>query len=186
MSGARALTVFVCGPLTEALNGQELDEELRGLLELIHETLERGRMTVLSAHRDERWGEDEPSPEVIAERDLEWMQACDATVMVLATPSRPIWRTDGTFVELGWATALGKPVVVIGDLGAYRSALVRGLPSVSSGIRILPSQDVCAHPEVLLPILGQAVSAPCITSVAGRPEVVSGPAVEPFPTGLPA
>lgn len=185
MGGARALTVFVCGPLTEALNGQELDEELRGLLELIHETLARDRMRVLSAHRDERWGQDEPSPEVVAERDLEWMRACDAAVMVLGTPSRPVWRTDGTFVELGWATALRKPVVVIGDLGAYRSALVRGLSSVSSSIRILPPHELRACPKVLLPILGQAVSAPWTTSVAGRPGFVSGPTVEPSPTGLP-
>lgn len=159
MDGASALKVFVCGPLTEALNGQELDKGLRGFLELVHETLERVGMKVFSAHRDEGWGEDEPPPEIVAKRDSAWMRDCDASVMILGTPSRPTWRTDGTFVELGWATALEKPVVVVGDLGAYRSALVRGLPSALGGIRTLPPDEVQACPEVLVRVLGETLPA---------------------------
>jgi hypothetical protein len=153
MNGASALKVFVCGPLTEALNGQELDKGLRGFLQLIHETLERVGMKVFSAHREEGWGQVEPLPDVVAKRDSAWMRDCDVSVMILATPARPRWRTDGTFVELGWATAMEKPVVVVGDLGAYRSALVRGLPSALGGIRTLPPEEVQARPEVLVRLL---------------------------------
>jgi nucleoside 2-deoxyribosyltransferase len=159
MDGASALKVFVCGPLTEAVDGQGLDKGLRGFLELVHDTLERVGMEVFSAHREEGWGEDEPSPDVVAKRDSAWMRHCDATVMILGIPSRPMWRTDGTFVELGWATAMGKPIVVVGDLGAYRSALVRGLAGALGGIRTLPPEHVLASPEVLVRALREALPA---------------------------
>jgi nucleoside 2-deoxyribosyltransferase len=165
MKGASALKVFVCGPITEAMNGQELDNGLRGFLELVHETLEQVGMRVLSAHRAEGWGQDEPPADVVAKRDSAWMRDCDASVMVLGTPSRPTWRTDGTFVELGWATALEKPVVVVGDLGAYRSTLVRGLSDALGGIRTLPPEEVQACPELLVRALREA--APAVRSSGG-------------------
>lgn len=158
MNAGPALMVFVCGPLTEAKNGQGLDEGLRGFLELVHETLEQDGVQISSAHREERWGQDEPSPDVVAKRDLEWMHACDAAVMVLGTPLQPMWRTDGTFVELGWAITLKRPVVVIGDLDAYPSHLVRGLPSLSHGIRTLAPHGVEADPAILLRTLKAALA----------------------------
>jgi nucleoside 2-deoxyribosyltransferase len=178
MNGAPALMVFVCGPFTEAMNGQDLDEGLRGFLELVHETLDHDGMQVSSAHRDERWGRDEPSPDIVAKRDLAWMQACNATVMVLGTPSRPMWRTDGTFVELGWAITLKRPVVVIGDLDAYRSALVRGLPGLSHGIRTLAPDEVQADPASLLRTLKEALAEPSTPLAAKGPDAVSGLTLE--------
>jgi nucleoside 2-deoxyribosyltransferase len=167
MDGASALTVFVCGPITEAKDGQGLDLGLRGFLELIHEVLQQDGMQVRSAHRDERWGRDEPPPDLVAKRDLGWMQECAATVVVLGTPSRPTWRTDGTFVELGWATALKRTVVVVGDLDAYRSPLVRGLPSVLGGIRTLAPNEVQANPAILLSTLRAALAERPTTVAAG-------------------
>jgi nucleoside 2-deoxyribosyltransferase len=158
----RKPTVFVCGPITYALEGPEGQSRLHGdlaaFLDLIHETIERNRLTVASAHREELAGPHELTPEVIAKRDLDWMKDCVAAVIVLGTPSRPSWRTDGTFIELGWAAMLDKPVVLVGDLEAYPSALVRGLPSVlRSSVTVMPKR-LEAQPELLLDALGQVTA----------------------------
>jgi nucleoside 2-deoxyribosyltransferase len=183
MDGASALTVFVCGPFTEAMNGKGLDQGLRRFLELVHETLQGGGFEVTSAHRYERWGQDDPPPALIAKRDLEWMRECATSVMVLGTPSQPTWRTDGTFVELGWATALKRPIVVVGNLDAYRSPLVRGLPSVLGGMRTLAPNDVQADPAILLRALKEVLAEPSATPAAKRPEADGELSLAPSMTG---
>jgi len=175
--------VFVCGPITEARNGQGLDEGLRSFLELVHQLLERAGIEVVSAHRDERWGHDEPPPEIIAKRDFAWMKACSAAVMVLGTPAQPVWRTDGTFMELGWATSVDKPVVLIGDLDSYRSPLVRGLPSLSGRIRILTPQEVQVRPEVVLGALSQSMSTSSAVLASNPLQGTGRPAFEPTRAG---
>lgn len=162
MDVERKPTVFVCGPFTNALEGPEEQPRLHGdlaaFLDLIHETIEQKRLKVASAHREELAGPHELTPEVIAKRDLDWMKDCTAAVIVLGTPSRPFWRTDGTFIELGWAAVLDKPVVLVGDLEAYPSALVRGLPSVLRNSVTVTPKRLAAQPELLLHALGQVAT----------------------------
>jgi hypothetical protein len=158
----RKQVVFVCGPFTNALEPgphgehQKLDEELNAFLGLIHRTIEEHRLTVASAHREELaephqlTRPEELTPEVIAKRDLTWMQHCDAAVVVLSTPSRSCWRTDGTFIELGWATAFRKSVVLVADLDAYPSALVRGLPSLLCDPPVLAPERLQERPARLI------------------------------------
>jgi hypothetical protein len=150
--------VFVCGPIAQAVDAPGMDEGSRRFLEVVHETLEKGGLRVWSAHRELRWGQIEPSPAYVAKQDLALMRACDATVIVLGTPSQARWRTEGTFIELGWAIAMQRPLVVVGDLDAYPSTLVRGLPSLSSGIRILTPNEVQADRTALLRFLKEALA----------------------------
>jgi nucleoside 2-deoxyribosyltransferase len=148
--------VFVCGPITHALTGARLDEELVRFLGLIHDTLEDGGVSVDSAHRVEGWGlrSNDLPPTSIVERDFAWAKASDAVVAVLELPNqRRPWRTDGTFVELGWASALNKPVIVLSRMDTNQSSLVRGLPSVFKQIQTLSPEDVSKQPESLLELL---------------------------------
>jgi nucleoside 2-deoxyribosyltransferase len=166
----RKPTVFVCGPFTNALEAglpeehPRLDEDLAAFLNLIHETIERHQLTVASAHREELAGPhqltrpQELTPEVIAKRDRAWMQHCDAAVIVLGTPSRSCWRTDGTFIELGWASAFGRPVVLVGDLDAYPSALVRGVPSLLPNSLVLAPERLQERPALLIDALDRVAN----------------------------
>jgi nucleoside 2-deoxyribosyltransferase len=166
----RKPTVFVCGPFTDALEEgpreeqPRLDEDLAAFLDLIHGTIEECQLKVASAHREELAGPHqltrprELTPEVIAKRDLGWMRDCDAAVFVLGTPSQPCWRTDGTFIELGWATVLEKPVVLVGDLDAYPSDLVRGMPDVLRSPMILAPKHLQERPATLLDALGRVAA----------------------------
>lgn len=149
MTGVIAPIVFVCGPLTAATKGQKVDPKVRRFLELIYRALDEAEMQVRAAHPEEGWGQDEPAPDVVAKRDWDWMSTCQATVIVLGTPEQPVWRTDGTFIELGWATALDKPRVLVGDPQAYRSPLVRGVPSLPGSLRVLRPAEVQASPASL-------------------------------------
>jgi nucleoside 2-deoxyribosyltransferase len=168
VTAERMPTVFVCGPLTDALEGDPeeqpaLNEELGAFLDLIRETLERNGLRVVSAHRAELTGTrklatPELPPEVIAKRDLNWMTGCAAAVIVLGTPSQPFWRTDGTFIELGLAAGLDKPVVLVADLEAYPSALVRGVPSVLASTQTLAPKRLQERPVMLLRALGQVAA----------------------------
>jgi nucleoside 2-deoxyribosyltransferase len=190
----RTPTVFVCGPLTNALEEgppeeqPRLDEDLAGFLDLIHGTIEQGRLQVASAHREELSGPHqltrprELTPGVIAKRDLGWMNDCDAAVFVLGTPSQPCWRTDGTFIELGWATMLRKPVVLVGDLDAYSSDLVRGMPDLLQGPPILAPERLQERPALLLAALGRVapdLALPAEEALPGEQGGAMGPVGQP-------
>jgi nucleoside 2-deoxyribosyltransferase len=87
---------------------------------------------VFSAHECERYGEDSHcfSPADVTARDLAWAKACDIYVGILPLDDHgQPYRSDGTHIEIGWATALGKKVVLLLDDSATRpySHLVLGL-----------------------------------------------------------
>lgn len=78
------------------------------------------------------------NPHSIAQRDFEWMKNCDVFVAFLvADEVEKITRTDGTHVEIGWATSLSKRTLLVVDGGPLKTAsdLLRGLlnwPNVSA------------------------------------------------------
>ncbi|HEY8987315.1 MAG TPA: nucleoside 2-deoxyribosyltransferase [Streptomyces sp.] len=91
---------------------------------------------VFSAHVVEKFGEETASftPEQVSVRDFRWMKKCDVFVPVLPVQQEDglLRRTDGTHIELGWATALGRPVVLITKQPVVESAshLLKGLHRV--------------------------------------------------------
>jgi nucleoside 2-deoxyribosyltransferase len=176
-------TVFVCGPFTEAMNGDGLDHGLRDFLEMIHKTLLAEDMRIFSAHKHERWGGKVPPHNKVAKRDFKWMKTCDATVIVLGSPWQSSWRTDGTFIELGWATWREIPVVVVGDLDAYRSPLVRGLPGALANVHTLTPVEVLADPAILVRTLQQALRPRSTMPVAEQTQPGDAFSPEPPATG---
>jgi nucleoside 2-deoxyribosyltransferase len=67
-------------------------------------------------------GDDGPDDRHIHGRDMEWLLACDWVVAEVSTPSL------GVGYELGWATALEKPVLCL-----YRPAGGRHLSAMIAG-----------------------------------------------------
>lgn len=159
-TGFPAPLVSVCGPLTSAFTGGAGDGDLRGFLELVHDTLEDAGLAVASAHRAERWGActDDLTSLAVARRDIDWVRACRAVVAVLGVPGRTSsYRTDGTFIELGWALAWRKHLVLVGDLSAYPSLLVQGVPDIAASSVVLSPEEVASDPDSLLVALEPAL-----------------------------
>jgi nucleoside 2-deoxyribosyltransferase len=137
--------VFLCGPISNALKNGQFDPNLRRLLESIEQHLQQSGFMVLSAHRQERYGEKIPElPDEVFRRDWHLAQLASAIVAVLPSDrDGSLFRTDGTFMELGWAIALGKPLFIVTDTSATkRSYLFDGLLRASAQARLIEIEDV--------------------------------------------
>ncbi|MFE2442730.1 nucleoside 2-deoxyribosyltransferase [Streptomyces melanosporofaciens] len=127
------LTVFLGGPfkgLLDPVTGRVPEADRAGYTTLIDAFEERG-WRVFSAHRTEAWGDALVSDQECTRRDWEWMLGCSVFVALPGQPASP-----GTHVELGWASALGRPTVVLVEPGTECAALVGGLPGIAP-VRLL-------------------------------------------------
>lgn len=73
-------------------------------------------------------GDDGPSDRHIHDRDMAWLSACDLVVAEVSVPSL------GVGYELGWATALGKPILCLYRPMSRRplSAMIAGSPGIQT------------------------------------------------------
>lgn len=71
-------------------------------------------------------GDDGPDDRFIHDRDMAWLAACDLVVAEVSAPSL------GVGYELGWATALNKPVLCLHRIISGRpiSAMIAGSPGI--------------------------------------------------------
>ncbi|MFC9223526.1 nucleoside 2-deoxyribosyltransferase [Streptomyces hygroscopicus] len=160
-------TVFLGGPfkaLVDPATGA-VPEAARHRYESLADAFAARGWRVLNAHRTEGWGLNEVSDVECTRRDFAWMRECDVFVAFPGDPASP-----GTHVELGWATALGRPTVILLEPGARHAALVTGLTVVST-VKLLeyrPDPDfpeqVAAEVAALLPPASTAAPA-----TAGHP-----------------
>jgi nucleoside 2-deoxyribosyltransferase len=134
--------IFLSGPISNALSGRGFDPSVRTALEDVAQGLERDGFRILSAHRVEAWGQEIPdTPEHVFRRDWDFVLACDAVVVVLPVDEYGmLYRSDGVFIEIGWAVALGKPLFVVTDRTASgRSYLFEGLLALPACTRVFDS-----------------------------------------------
>lgn len=73
-------------------------------------------------------GDDGPGDRYIHERDMAWLSSCDLLVAEVTSPSL------GVGYELGWATALKKPVLCLHRIISERplSAMIAGSPGIQT------------------------------------------------------
>lgn len=150
--------VFVGGPIVHAISQDGYAPPLRALITSVLSTLEEGGYEVFSAHRAEGFGlkSEEFCSHEIAIRDFDWMNRCECFVAILPPGHGGVLRTDGTHVELGWASALGKRIVAVVPLPLPENYghLLRGL-DVIARVNFVDLYDVENHPSVLLEVLEQ-------------------------------
>ncbi|WP_055564931.1 nucleoside 2-deoxyribosyltransferase [Streptomyces atriruber] len=151
------VNVFVGGPIQHAIRDDGFHQPLQHAIGDIIAAVSAAHGTVFSAHVAEKFGVDTPnfSPDQVSVRDFGWMRRCDVFVPVLPVDAAgELMRTDGTHVELGWASGLGKPIVVVTPLplAANASHLLRGLPSVAD-VTVFDLVEAQAHPVELLRLL---------------------------------
>jgi 2'-deoxynucleoside 5'-phosphate N-hydrolase len=76
-------------------------------------------------------GDDGPDDQYIHDRDMAWLSACDLVIAEVTTPSL------GVGYELGWAAALGKPVLSLHRAIPVRrplSAMIAGSPGIQTAV----------------------------------------------------
>ena len=73
-------------------------------------------------------GDDGPNDQYIHDRDMAWLSACDLIVAEVSAPSL------GVGYELGWATALSKPILCLHRTisGRPLSAMIAGSPGIQT------------------------------------------------------
>ncbi|MEU7476673.1 hypothetical protein AB0A63_11880 [Lentzea sp. NPDC042327] len=160
-------TVFVGGPIQHALVPGGMLGAVSDRLHAAIDQVERAGGAVLSAHVAERFGVTTAdfTPDQVSERDFGWMRACDVFVPVLPVlADGTLLRTDGTHIELGWASALGRPIVGITEQPFADSAshLLKGLARVADAV-FLSAAEFAEAPGLLvdgvLAALGRARTA---------------------------
>lgn len=148
------LDVFVGGPIQYAIVESGFVGPLRNTITTAIRTATDNGANVFSAHVVEQFGAQTASftPEQVSVRDFRWMNKCDVFVPVLPLmEDLTLRRTDGTHVELGWATALGRPIVLITKQPFAESAshLLKGLHRVGD-VQIIDLDDFTEKPGLLV------------------------------------
>lgn len=128
--------IFIGGPIQYAFNSNgSFDECLKNQICSLINEFERFGYKILSAHRVERFSEQNVTDQtdIITRRDYEWMLNCHAYVCLLpADKEGQPYRSDGTCIELGWASALKKPILIICSSKAQYSHLFKGLGTIAN------------------------------------------------------
>lgn len=120
-------SVFLGGPFKALVDANgAMNTEARTRFETLIEHLEAENYHVYNAHRRESWGAKFLTPDECTRLDYDEISA--STVFV-AFPGHP--ASPGTHIEIGWASALGKPIVLLLEEGEDYAFLVRGLHTVA-------------------------------------------------------
>jgi nucleoside 2-deoxyribosyltransferase len=127
--------VFVGGPIQYAIRPNEsFHRETRSIVELTVAALHDSGHRVLSAHIFENFGKMDVSGKFqeICSRDYQWMQQCDVFVAILPLDADGnVIFSSGTAVELGWASAMDKPIILVCDPAPKYSHLSMGLDAIA-------------------------------------------------------
>ena len=155
--------VFLGGPIQHAMSAAGFRPDLRETIERAIACTAVAGFRVLSTHAVERFGEIDVSASsgVVTARDMGWMRECELFACFLPPDPTTGWslRTDGTCVQLGWASALGKPIVIVRDAAAEHSHLIAGLHAVAQ-VRYIDYGAVAREPQALVSAIRGALGRP--------------------------
>lgn len=123
--------IFVAGPfkslVAQSTGVMGVDDRAR--FERLIDRLELSGYIVHNAHRREGWGSAFLTAEECTRLDFDEISGCDVFVAFPGAPASP-----GTHVEIGWASALQKPMILLLDEGRDYAFLVNGLHAVADVI----------------------------------------------------
>jgi len=134
----RVKEVFVAGPFFAVVNPQTgmMDDSERDKIASLIDYFESSGVKVHNAHRREAWGKEFLTADVVCQLDFAEIGSADLFVGFPGSPASP-----GTHVEIGWASALGKPTILLLEANKKYTFLVTGLPSIAN-VELLTYQDL--------------------------------------------
>jgi nucleoside 2-deoxyribosyltransferase len=130
--------IFLAGPF-KALVEQDtgiMRTSDRTRFESLIGHMEREGYLVHNAHRREQWGAAFLTPDECTHLDFQEISGCDVFVAFPGAPASP-----GTHLEIGWASALGKPIILLLEEGRDYAFLIRGLHTVANVTYLSVSGD---------------------------------------------
>ena len=119
--------LFVAAPITGLIDPttNEIHEGFRKQHTELLTVLENAGYDLFSAHTREAWGKNMYLPDQAIREDLDHLESSDLMVARIGSPA-----SLGVHLEIGFAIAHHKPILVITDEGALLPYLIRGLESV--------------------------------------------------------
>lgn len=130
--------IFLAGPFKSLVNpdtGSMGNNEKYRILNLI-DFFESKGISVHNAHKREKWGKDFMPPEECTEIDFKEISNCDLFVAFPGHPASP-----GTHIEIGWASALKKPIILLLEQDKDYAFLIQGLGKVADVTYVRFSQE---------------------------------------------
>jgi nucleoside 2-deoxyribosyltransferase len=121
-------SVFLAGPffqLVDPATGR-MDATERQKIEKVLAHFEGRGWRVFNAHRREAWGTQFLPAAECTRLDFAEISQSELFIAFPGSPASP-----GTHVEIGWASALGKPIVLLLEHGRQYAFLVTGLAAVA-------------------------------------------------------
>lgn len=130
--------IFLAGPFKNVLDPATglLAHADKARLVATIQLLEHKRFAVHCAHRREGWGANMMSPAECTKIDYDEIAAADVLVAFPGAPPSP-----GTHIELGWASAMQKTIVLLLERNKEYAFLVRGLGQVTSVVELCFGDD---------------------------------------------
>ncbi|WP_064257280.1 nucleoside 2-deoxyribosyltransferase [Rhodococcus sp. HS-D2] len=120
------MRVFVAAPFGPYLGSDgAFDPLFRRHLEDLYAHLSSAGLEYFSAQVNENWGASPLTPPECVPIDYKELASADAVVAILGNPP-----SLGVAIELGWASALQKPILIVGTAIAA-SSMIAGLDRVA-------------------------------------------------------
>jgi len=149
------MRIFIAYPFTGKLTvkGTLPDEYIKELVTLKN-GLQKAGHTVILAHERENWGKSIFPPEKCTKLDFEEIKKAD---VLIAYPGNP--PSGGVHIELGWASALQKKIILIQKDSENYSPLITGLSAIADVkmLKIQPNCKVDHLVRLLVDILQQGI-----------------------------
>ena len=119
------MKIFVAAPFESNLKNGLLDKEKREFIQKIIGLLEEQGHKIYNAHRREAYGAKWMSANECTPLDFEQISK---SKVLIAIPG----KSGGVHIELGWASAMSKRIILLLEAGIQYSNLVIGLNKVTS------------------------------------------------------
>ena len=122
--------VFIGGPISHLMRKDGFDEGFIEMHKTIIKRFEQAGYQVLSAHIVEGYGKNKIDPdELIVNRDLNWIDEADVCVFLFPSEADKSIRTDGTYIELGYASSVCRHICCFWDSAnaQFYSPMFRGM-----------------------------------------------------------
>ena len=120
------MIIFLAAPFTAKIqkNINSIPHDYRDWLKNIIETLRCEGHDVICAHERENWGKEIDPPKVALQQDCDAISESDVLVAYIGDPPSP-----GVQMEIGYALALGKTIILLHKYDEY-------LPYLNSGLKM--------------------------------------------------
>jgi nucleoside 2-deoxyribosyltransferase len=163
MSMTSEVRVFLAAPYSQFMDAATgaVGALWRERLDALRLSFQARGSCVFSAHHNESWGRDWLAAELCTPIDHEAIRRADVVCAVLGNPP-----SGGVMIELGWASALQVPCLIILPAGGRFSPLVEGLNTVVAADNLAepPVWDSAAADDIVGRTLSLASRAATLES----------------------